>query len=317
MDPRDQLLTAALAAAARGWHVHPLRPGMKKPALHGRADCPRTGICAAGHQGWEQRATTDPDRIRRAWTQAFYNIGLSTGPSGLCVIDLDRLKPDETEADIPARWKSAGATSGEDVLAIIADEAGQPLPGDTATARTPSGGLHLYYAVPAGVVLRNTEGDRGNGLGWKIDTRAWGGNVVAPGSITPDGRYEWLYDGPPAVLPTWLAERLTPAPPPAAPVLPIRPARGRRARYLEAAIRAEAANVHQAPRSQRNATLYAAALALGQLVAGGALTEAEHQSVLLTAATRHISEGAYSERQARQTIASGLRAGRNRPRHIA
>jgi hypothetical protein len=90
-----------------------------------------------------------------------------------------------------------------------------------------------------------------------------------------------------------------------------------RSRYLEAAIRAEAAKVHQAPRSQRNAALYAAGRALGQLVAGGALTEAEHECVLLTAAVRHISEGAYSEGQARQTIASGLRAGHNRPRRIA
>jgi bifunctional DNA primase/polymerase-like protein len=74
-------------------------------------------------------------------------------------------------------------------LAILAEEAGQPLPGDTLTVRTPTGGLHLY-AVPAGVVLRSTAGERGNGLGWKFDTRAWGGYVVAPGSTTPDGRYE-------------------------------------------------------------------------------------------------------------------------------
>lgn len=52
---------------------------------------------------------------------------------------------------------------------------------------TPSGGLHLYYAAPDGVQLHKTEGDRVRGLGWKIDTRAWGGYMVAPGSLI-DGR---------------------------------------------------------------------------------------------------------------------------------
>jgi hypothetical protein len=200
------------------------------------------------------------------------------------------------------------ALSGEDVLAILAEEAGQPLPGDTLTVRTPTGGLHLYYAVPAGVVLRSTAGERGNGLGWKIDTRAWGGYVVAPGSTTPDGRYEYLYDGPAATLPGWLVERLTPAPPPAAPVLPIRPARGRRSRYLDVAIRAEAGKVADAT-DNRNATLFAAALALGQLVAGGAVSEQEIRAALMTAAWRHIGTRQFSEREAHTTISSGLKAG--------
>lgn len=309
----DLLATAALAAAARGWHVFPLRPGTKRPALHGHADCPRTAACVEAHQGWEQRATTDPARIQAAWSRAPYNVGLATGPSGLCVIDLDTCKPGET---VPADWAQKGVACGEDVLAVVAEQAGQELPGDTLTVRTPSGGLHLYYAAPADAELRKTEGDRGNGLGWKIDTRAWGGYMVAPGS-TIDGRaYEVLADREPAPLPDWLVDRLAPAPLPAAPVVPIRP-RAPRSRYLEAAIRAECAKVHAAPKSQRNAALYAAALALGQLVAGDALTEAEHADVLLTAAGRHIAERAYSERQARQTIASGLRAGANRPRRIA
>jgi hypothetical protein len=203
------------------------------------------------------------------------------------------------------------------VLAIVADEAGQELPGDTLTVRTPSRGLHLYYAAPSGTALRKTEGERGQGLGWKIDTRAWGGYVVAPGSIVDGRAYELLCDREPAPLPGWLTERLTPAPPPPAPVVPIRSASGRRSRYLEAAIRAEAAKVHTAPGGQRNAALYAAAVALGQLVAGGALSEQEHEAMLMSAAGRHLACGAYSERQAHQTIASGLRAGANRPRRIA
>jgi Bifunctional DNA primase/polymerase, N-terminal len=317
MDPHTHLLNTALAAARRGWHVFPLRPGSKIPAGHNTADCPGTGRCSNGHRTWEQRATTDPRKIVAAWSTAPYNIGLATGPSGLCVIDLDVLKPGETEIDIPEKWRDIGVRSGEDVLAAVAEHAGQPVPGDTLTVRTTSGGLHLYYTAPDCMELRNTGGDQGRGLGWKIDTRAWGGYVLAPGSLIDDRPYELLYDGAPAPLPDWLVTALTPAPLPPAPVVPIRPATGRRSRYLEAAIRAEAAKVHVAPKGQRNACLYVAAVALGQLVAGGALSEQEHEAVLMTAAGRHIGCGAYSAAQARRTIASGLKDGAKRPRQIA
>ncbi|MFJ9787826.1 bifunctional DNA primase/polymerase [Amycolatopsis sp. NPDC101161] len=306
-------LDAALNAAARGWHVFPLRPGSKRPAGHPEDRCPGTGRCAGGHRTWEQRATTDPDKIRAAWTHAPYGIGIATGPSGLCVLDLDTLKPGET---VPERWAAAGARSGEDVLAVVADEAGQELPGDTLTVRTPSGGLHLYYRVQGDVTLRNTRGEDGYGLGWKVDTRAGGGYVVAPGTTSRDGRYAFLWDGPVAELPGWLVERLTPAPLPAAPVLPIRPAGGRRSRYLDAAIKAEAGKVADA-KQNRNGTLFAAAVALGQLVAGGALSDEEVRAALMTAAGRHIGTRHFTAREAETTIASGLRAGANRPRRVA
>jgi hypothetical protein len=311
-------LNAALDAAHRGWHVFPLRPTRKlpwakRPAGHREDDCPGTGRCAGGHRTWEQRATTDADKVRTAWSQAPYGIGLATGPSGLCVLDLDTAKPGE---EVPARWAAAGATSGEDVLAVLADEAGEELPGDTLTVRTASGGLHLYYRVPGDVTLRNTAGDDGNGLGWKVDTRARGGYVVAPGTVTDAGRYEFLCDAPIATLPDWLMQRLTPAPVPAAPVRPIRTAGDRRGRYLDAAIRAEAGKVTDA-KQNRNATLYAAALALGQLVAGDALTEDDVRAALMTAAGRHIGTRWFTAREADTTITSGLRAGANRPRRIA
>ncbi|WP_410662783.1 bifunctional DNA primase/polymerase [Amycolatopsis sp. lyj-84] len=312
MDSRE-LLAAALDAAARGWHVFPLRPGSKRPAGHNIDACPRTGRCADGHRTWEQRATTDPDKIRAAWSQDAYNIGLATGPSGLCVIDQDVLKPGEKA---PADWAAKGATCGEDVLALVAEEAGEPLPGDTLTVHTASGGLHLYYRIPGDVTLRSTAGDRGNGLGWKVDTRAWGGYVVAPGSITASGRYGYLYDGPVAALPAFLVDRLTPPALPPAPVVPIRPSTGRRDRYVTAAIRAEAGKVADA-KTNRNATLYAAAIALGQLVAGGALVEDEARAALMTAAGRHIGIRAFTASEANTTITSGLAAGANRPRRIA
>jgi hypothetical protein len=182
------LLEIALSATARGWHVFPLWPGAKIPALHGHDRCPRTGDCAQRHAGWEQRATSDPARIRTAWARRNYNVGIASGPSGLVVIDLDIPKPGD---DPPPDWVLAtpGVRDGQDVLAVLAEQAGQPLPARTYTVATPSGGLHLYYQHPAGTALRNTSGDRGRGLGWKIDTRAHGGYVVAAGSVVPAGTY--------------------------------------------------------------------------------------------------------------------------------
>jgi hypothetical protein len=307
----EDLLSAALSAAARGWHVFPLRPGAKVPALHGHDSCPRTGTCQTGHLGWEQRATTDPDRIRAAWMSGpAFNIGLATGPSGLLVVDLDTAKADQAP---PQEWQQPGVRDGQDVLAVLADLQGQPAPGDTFTVTTPSSGLHLYYRTPEDEHLRNTAGT----LGWKIDTRAHGGYVVAAGSVVDGRTYTPLSDQTPAALPLWLLTALRPAPLPPPPTQPVSVGQGRRSSYVDAAIRMECAKVHGAPDNQRNAYLFTAACALGQLVAGEAMTAEEHELVLLTAAGRHLAVGAYSEHQARNTIRSGLRHGATRPRQVA
>jgi hypothetical protein len=295
----NPLLTAALDIAARGWPVFPLVPGGKAPAV----------------KQWERRATTDPNRIRRCWTAGTYNIGLATGPAGLVVIDLDMAKDGEQP---PEPWNLPGITNGLDVLAVVAERAGQPVPLDTRTVTTPSGGLHLYFAAPSGVDLRNTAGDRGRGLGWHVDTRAWGGCVAAPGSIVNGRRYQVAEALPVAPLPGWLVNRLRPARLPAAPAASINlRSTDRRGRYLQAAIAAEVARVEGAAKGDRNFALYCAANALGQLVAGGQLTEADVRDTLLRAAAGHLATHAYSQHTAEATITSGLRAGAKRPRQVA
>lgn len=59
--------------------------------------------------------------------------------------------------------------------------------------------------------------------------------------------------------------------------------------------------------------LYIASVALGQLVAGGELSEVDVMGWLLTTAL-YVGQG---ECEARRTIASGLRAGARRPRTVA
>lgn len=311
MPASTALLNSALDLAKRGWPVFPLVPGGSYPALHGESQCPGTGACKRGHQKWEQRATTDSTRVRTCWTHDAYNIGLATGPAGLVVLDFDVPKLGKP---VPAQWAEQGVSNGIDVFLLLCANAGEEPPLDTLTVRTPSGGTHLYFTAPADRTLRITQGER-NGLGWGIDTRAHGGYVVAPGSVRADGSYDVTDDPGPAPLPAWIADKLAPRELPEQVPSTVTATSG--GGYVSAAVRAEVQRVEQAAGGERNFALYCAASALGQLVAGGSLDEADATSSLLHAAQSHVAAGAYRWTQASKTIASGLRAGSTRPRKVA
>ncbi|WP_167502250.1 bifunctional DNA primase/polymerase [Streptomyces malaysiensis] len=256
---KPDLLTAAIAAAERGWHVHPLRPGSKGSALHGERACPKTGECTEGHRKWEQRATTDPGRIRAAWAAGTFNVGIATGPSGLVVVDLDVPKEKDRKGSEDA---PCGATS----FAALCERSGQPIP-LTYTVRTPSGGLHLYYAAPPGIHLRSSA----RTLAPNVDTRAWGGNIVAAGSTTPHGAYEVINDAPVTELPGWLLHQLQPPPKPkAAPAPLVIP--GEATRRATVALEREAAAVSSTSEGGRNNRLLTGARAMGRFVAWGEIT---------------------------------------------
>lgn len=294
------VLTAALDDAWRDWHVFPLVPGSKRPAV----------------DQWETRATTDPDRIRACWATGRFGIGIACGPSGLLVIDLDHPKPGQQP---PPVWQRRGITDGLDVLAAVCADAGQPLPPATFAVATPSGGRHMYYRQPTGAQLRNTHGARG-GLGWMIDTRGHGGYVAAPGTVIGGRAYTVLDNVPVADLPTWLAAALTALASPAVghPTGPTQLRTGHLSRYLDRAVRAEVAHVRAVQeKGGRNHALFIAAQNLGQLVAGGALDETTARDALVAAAADHLAAGAYTAREADRTITSGLTAGAKRPRRLA
>ncbi|MET8534739.1 bifunctional DNA primase/polymerase [Streptomyces sp. NPDC005065] len=244
-------LRAALGAAARGWPVFPLRPGDKRPALHSESRCPRIGECVNGHQVPEQRASTDPDRIRAAWATGRFNVGIATGPAGLLVVDLDLPKPGD----------SPGTLDGQTELTELGVRAGHDVP-STYTVCTPSGGWHLYFSVPAGLRLPSTKGM----LAKKIDTRAWGGYVVAPGSIVGGRAYEVAHRAPVADAPAWLLLALKPAPKPAAPEIAVPRDASRRA---QVALERERAAIEAAVEGEREATLFRAARSMGRFVAWG------------------------------------------------
>lgn len=253
-DPQSALLSAALSAAERGWHVFPLHAGRKTPALHGERSCPHTGDCTAGHRKWEQRATTDPDRIRAAWSQRLFNVGIATGPAGLLVVDLDTLKPTDKK----------GTPDGVTAFAALCERAGQLVP-NTRTVRTASGGRHLYFTAPTGARLGNTAGT----LARKIDTRGWGGYVVAPGSKTPNGPYTVEDNTPVAELPAWLHDVLTAPQEPARAPIRLTPVRNA-TRCATVALERETADVAaRREAGRRNDELLRAVIRVGRYVARG------------------------------------------------
>jgi len=170
-------IALALAAIGHGLAVFDLPPGEKRPA-----------------PGWQQRTTTDPDQVRR-WLAAGCNLGVGCRASAVVGLDLDR-HGDDTD----------GITSFEALCA----RHGQPWPA-TLTTRTPRDGLHLYFRVPADLVVLSTSGGTA-GLGGGIDTRGpgrrSGGYLLAPGSVVPMGTYTLARNCPIADLPAWLASLL-------------------------------------------------------------------------------------------------------------
>jgi hypothetical protein len=168
---KDITLDAALAYAAQGLPVFPLRPDGKAPAIRSahkdkkvQREC--KGTCGQdGHGVYD--ATTDPDKIRAWWTaNPEYGIGIRTGQaSGLVVVDLD-------SPDGETSWTKLEQSHG-------------PFP-PTKEIKT-GGGRHLYFQAPGPgveVLTRRSEyllpwgPDEPNAEG--VDVRGEAGYVLAP-----------------------------------------------------------------------------------------------------------------------------------------
>jgi hypothetical protein len=211
------MIDHALWYASLGWHIMPLHEpiftngvrtgctceayrrsekcrqddnGRRRPLYDPNYTCKTPGKHPI-HGSWEEKATTDPDQIRRWWrVWPNANIGLAVGKSGLLTLDLDNYKE-----------SFAG-----DRLLTRADE-------ETVTQLSGGGGAHLLYAMPEGKTWGNGRGDLPVG----IDVRGHGGMQVVAPSLHPSGnRYRWELDyGPGEIdlqpVPDWLASILASA----------------------------------------------------------------------------------------------------------
>ena len=146
------IFEAALDYAKNGLHVFPVKANGKTPlTAHGFKD-----------------ATIDPEQIATWWDEyPGANVGIATGTSGLFVIDVD------VKDGKPGLASFAKLARGVDLSHV-------------PTVRTPSGGVHYYFADPDGE-FGITAGTLGDG----IDTRGRGGYVVAPPSIIDGVAYVW------------------------------------------------------------------------------------------------------------------------------
>lgn len=282
-------LDAALVYARREWAVFPCHSPRAAGCSCCRADCsspakhPRvaTGLKAA---------TTDEAQIRQWWSRwPSANVAVRTGSvSGIVVVDID---PDH---------------GGETTLGCLVREHG-PLP-EGRTVRTGSGGRHLYFAHPGGVV-RN---DAGRRLGPGLDIRGDGGYVIAPpsrhmsgGVYHPESSSKVLPE-----VPDWLLSELRPPPPSPRPRAEIRDLPHDASAWAQSALRKEYQLLLEAPEGTRNHTLNRAAFRLGQIVGHGELAEPDVERLLLDGA---VSIG-LTEREANATLRSGLEAGERLPR---
>lgn len=139
---------ATLDYAREGFRVFRITPGRKVGGSRWR------------HGPASEIATSDLDELaRRVERYPASNIGIATG-NGLAVLDIDSHHGGERPA-----WAVP-----------------------TREARTPNGGLHLYYRTDGHV--RNSAGRIATG----VDVRGDAGMVLAPPSRTEHGTYSWITD---------------------------------------------------------------------------------------------------------------------------
>lgn len=315
------MLDAALAYARRGWPVFPCDPQPDPPGTppaKKRAKRPLVPAAdkvagkAVPRTGGFYRATTDEAQIRKWWRRTPRAlIGVPTGtPIGAFVIDLD---PDgEDVAETEAR-----------LVAAVGELPAGP------RSRTQSGGLHIWFRIPAG----EAETPKNSAKRLKnIDWRGDGGYVITPPSYMANGaRYEWIspldaIDLPaaPAALLDLVYQRgafarelrqgaraADPAatPSPAAQLNAEDPGARAVRSYVRAALDRAARDVAGATKGTRGFTLNREAFGMAPYVALGVLSEREVTASLQDAADASGLTAEDGDRERDAKIRRGLDAG--------
>lgn len=141
--------------------------------------------------GWIERASADPDKVFRDFTDILTGESVTDNPGILTGDDLLVVDSDHKN----------GTRNGK--LSHM-ELVGEGLPSNTLTVRTSSGGTHSYFRVPVDREFRNR-------VGWRehVDIRCHHGFVTAPGAIRDGVTYEIVNDAPIADLPEQFVEELS------------------------------------------------------------------------------------------------------------
>jgi Bifunctional DNA primase/polymerase, N-terminal len=167
-----ETLRAALANAAAGWYVGPVKAGTKHPgSILGR--------------DWQRQTARDP-RVISAWfAGTSHRVFLHAGRSGAVIFDVDN--PD----NLPAPIRQAIE---------------QCKPPHQCTRPDNRRRGHYVFAMPSGRQLGNSLGNLANGWG---EIRGTNGVIVVAPSVHPEGgEYRWLSTGTVPMLPGYLATQL-------------------------------------------------------------------------------------------------------------
>lgn len=186
--------------------------------------------------------------------------------------------------------------------------------------KTPSGGYHLWIALPEGFTARNWTAEHGRFPIQGIDIRTYGGLATIPPSYriaSGDkcaGGYEWAcYQSAPPMASPELIEALTPPPAPEIEPGERRPYQGEIKPWIASMLNGQLQDVECCGKGGRNLQLFKSAARIASFVAGGELPEIPAKAALFSAAKACGMVQDDGQHSALATIESGFATGMNNP----
>ena len=167
-------LTAALAYAAAGWYVLPVRTDTKHPGS------------IVGTK-WPSLSSRDTKQITAWFVGTDYGIALHCGRSGAVVLDIDNYN------HVPDAVLAAAETTDCPYQSTRSDQPGRG---------------HYVFANTTGRRIGNSLGKLATAAKWG-EVRGANGVIIVEPTVHPDGgQYRWVRTGPVPPIPDYLAEAL-------------------------------------------------------------------------------------------------------------
>ena len=170
---RSGALGAALAYAAAGWYVLPVKAGTKDPG-------------SVVGKGWPAKSSRDPKEISAWFSGTDHGIALHAGRSGAVIIDVD--EPDNVPDEVALIMASGGPYQST-------------RPGETDRG-------HYLLVNDTGRRIGNSLGKLAVDRKWG-EIRGANGVIIAEPTVHPEGgQYRWVRTGVVPIIPDYLAEAL-------------------------------------------------------------------------------------------------------------